>query len=51
MKVQGLCVKYILLEFFLFQVVEYGRPKDLMGSSKSKFKIMLEAVEKQNEEL
>jgi hypothetical protein len=34
-----------------FQVVEYGRPKDLMASNKSKFKAMLEAVEKQQEHM
>ncbi|XP_060577708.1 ATP-binding cassette sub-family C member 5-like [Ruditapes philippinarum] len=33
------------------KVVEYGRPKDLMASNKSKFKAMLEAVEKQHEML
>jgi len=33
------------------QVVEFGRPKDLMASSSSKFKAMMEAVEKQQETL
>ncbi|XP_053403770.1 ATP-binding cassette sub-family C member 5-like isoform X1 [Mercenaria mercenaria] len=33
------------------KVVEYGRPKDLMASKISKFKAMLEAVEKQHEQL
>lgn len=33
------------------KVVEYGRPKDLMASNNSKFKAMLEAVEKQQEHL
>jgi hypothetical protein len=35
----------------MFQVVEYGRPKDLMASHSSKFKAMLDAVEKQQEDL
>ncbi|XP_053403768.1 ATP-binding cassette sub-family C member 5-like [Mercenaria mercenaria] len=33
------------------KVVEYGRPKDLMASDKSKFKAMLEAAEKQQEQI
>ncbi|XP_052784055.1 ATP-binding cassette sub-family C member 5-like isoform X2 [Mya arenaria] len=42
------CDRILVMEDGL--VVEYGRPKDLMASSSSKFKAMLDAAEKQNEQ-
>ncbi|WAR28249.1 MRP5-like protein [Mya arenaria] len=40
----------LIIAHRLNTVVEYGRPKDLMASSSSKFKAMLDAAEKQNEQ-
>ena len=47
----GIGVSQRHLVLFLLQVVEYGKPSDLLASSTSKFKAMFDAVEKQQEAL